>query len=212
MCGLVGVAERDAQHLEVEALLVAHLEPADRPGPDVTAGEGRLVDDQERVGVVAVACPRPFDEPVVEVVEDRRRENAIEPEDAARLVELVLVAAAARDLDDDLDDVGKRSPRAHAAPCARCGRCEAAGDARIDDAIGGPPADRVGEGLAERSVCQPELSRRARRVDGPGAVEEEIEPSGLGERAEPAAGDVVQAGHRPNRRARAGRAAAAADR
>ena len=32
--------------------------------------------------MVAVACPRPFDEAIVEVVEDRRRENAIEPEDA----------------------------------------------------------------------------------------------------------------------------------
>ena len=174
---LVGVTERDAQHLEVEALLVAHLEPADRPRPDVTAGEGRLVDDQERVGVVAVTCARPFDEPIVEVVEDRRRENAIEPEDAARLVELVLVAAAARDLDDDLDDVGKRSPRAHAAPCGGCAGREAAGEPGIDDPVRGPPADRVGEGLAERSVRQPELGRRARRVDGPGAVEEEIEPS-----------------------------------
>ena len=56
---LVRVAERDAQDLEVEALLVAHLEPADRPGPDVAAGERRLVDDQERVGVVAVVGPGP---------------------------------------------------------------------------------------------------------------------------------------------------------
>ena len=42
---LVGVTDGDAQDLEVEALLVAHLEPADRPRPDVAAGEGRLVDD-----------------------------------------------------------------------------------------------------------------------------------------------------------------------
>ena len=58
---LMRVADGDAQDLEVEALLVAHLEPADRAGPDVAAGERRLVDDQQRVGVIAVAargCPR----------------------------------------------------------------------------------------------------------------------------------------------------------
>ena len=89
---LVGVADGDAQDLEVEALLVAHLEPADRAGPDVAAGEGRLVDDQEGVGVVAVAGPRPLDEAVVEVVVDRARQHAIEPEDVGLLVVLVLVA------------------------------------------------------------------------------------------------------------------------
>ena len=43
----------------------------------------------------------------------------------------------------------------------RCGRRgqrrEAAGEPGIDDAVGGPPADRVGEGLAERPVRQAEL-------------------------------------------------------
>ena len=68
---LMGVADGDAQDLEVEALLVAHLEPADRARPDVAAGEGRLVDDQQGVGVIAVAGARPLDEPVVEVVVDR---------------------------------------------------------------------------------------------------------------------------------------------
>ena len=57
--------------------------------------------------MVAVAGERALDEAVVEVVVDRRREDAVEPEDAGLLVELVLVAAAARDLDDDLDDVGE---------------------------------------------------------------------------------------------------------
>ena len=80
---LVRVADRDAQDLEVEALLVAHLEPADRPGPDVAAGERRLVDDQQGVGVVAVVGARALDEAVVEVVEDGRRQDAVEPEDAA---------------------------------------------------------------------------------------------------------------------------------
>ena len=55
---LVGITDGDAQDLEVEALLIAHLEPADRACPDVATGEGRLVDDQESIGVVAVAGPR----------------------------------------------------------------------------------------------------------------------------------------------------------
>ena len=111
---LVRIAERDAQDLEVEALLVAHLESADRAGPDVAAGECWLVDDQERVGMVTVVGPGPFDEPVVEVVVDGRRQDPVQPEDLGFLVELVLVAAATRDLDDDLDDLGKRAGRPHA--------------------------------------------------------------------------------------------------
>ena len=56
--GLVRIGDGDAEDLEVLALLVAHLEAADRPGPDVAAGERRLVDQEEGVGVVAVAGDR----------------------------------------------------------------------------------------------------------------------------------------------------------
>ena len=65
-----GVRERDAQDLEVEALLVPHPEHAHRAGPDVAAGERRLVDEQHGVRVVAVIGAGPLDEPVVEVVVD----------------------------------------------------------------------------------------------------------------------------------------------
>ena len=104
---LVGVADGDAQDLEIEALLVAHLEAADGSAPDVTTGEGRLVDQQQGIGVVAIAGPRAIDEAVVEVVEDGRREHPVQAEDTGLLVELDLVAAAARDLDHDLDDIRK---------------------------------------------------------------------------------------------------------
>jgi hypothetical protein len=110
---LVRIGEGDAQGLEVEPLLVAHLEPADRPRPDVAAGEGRLVDDEECVRVVAVVGARPLDETVVEVVEDGGREDPVEAEDARLLVELVLVPAASRDLDDDLDDVRETTRQRH---------------------------------------------------------------------------------------------------
>jgi hypothetical protein len=106
---LVRVALGDAQDLEVLTLVVAHLEDADRAGPDVAAGERRLVDHEERVGVVAVVRAGALDEAVVEVVEDRAREDPIQPEDARVLVPLVLVPAPARDLDDDLDALGERA-------------------------------------------------------------------------------------------------------
>jgi hypothetical protein len=67
---LVRVADRDAQDLEVEALLVRISRPPIGLRPDVTAGERRLVDDEERVGVIAVAAARALDEAVVEVVVD----------------------------------------------------------------------------------------------------------------------------------------------
>ena len=116
---LVGVADGDAQDLEVEALLVAHLQAADGPRPDVAAGEGRLVDDQQRVGVIAVTRARALDEAVVEVVEDSAREDAVEPEDVRLLVVLVLVARPARDLDHDLDDLRERPRRLHPVSLVR---------------------------------------------------------------------------------------------
>src|SRR6185436_17537672 len=94
-------------------LLVAHLEAADRACPDVATGKGRLVDDQQGVGVVAIAGPRALDEAVVEVVVDGARQHAVEPEDVGLLVVLVLVPRPARDLDHDLDDFGERAGRLH---------------------------------------------------------------------------------------------------
>ena len=90
------------------ALLVGHPQHPHRPRPDVAAGERRLGDEQHRVGVVAVLGARALDEAVVEVVVDRRRQHPVEADDAGHLVELVLVAATRRDLDDDLDD--RREP------------------------------------------------------------------------------------------------------
>jgi len=82
----------------------------------VAAGERRLVDHEQRVGVVAIVGKGVGDEAVVEVVEDRRRQDAIEPEDAGLGIPLVLVAAAARDLDDDLDLIGEPGPPGRPLP------------------------------------------------------------------------------------------------
>jgi hypothetical protein len=54
--------------------------------------------------MVAVSGSRMADEPVVEVVVDGRGEHPVETEDVGGLVVLILVAASARDLDDDFDD------------------------------------------------------------------------------------------------------------
>jgi hypothetical protein len=104
---LVRIGHGHAQDLEVEPLVVAHLQPADRPSPDAAAWERRLVDQEQSVRVVAVTGPGTLDEPVVEVVVNGRSQNAIQAEDAGGFVVLVLVATAPRDLDHDLDDVGK---------------------------------------------------------------------------------------------------------
>jgi len=107
------VVLQHGEHLVVRFVAVDHAQPADRAGPDPAAGERRLVNEQQRVGVVAVARARVGDEAVVEVVVDGRRQDAVEAEDAGGLVVLVLVPAAARNLDDDLDH-GREIARARA--------------------------------------------------------------------------------------------------
>ena len=63
--------------------------------------------------MVAVIGARALDEAVLEVVEDGRRQDAIEAEDARPLIELVLVPAPARDLDHDLDPIRKLAASSH---------------------------------------------------------------------------------------------------
>ena len=102
---LVRITHGHAQDLEVLAFVVAHLEAADRSCPDMAARERRFVDQKQGVGMVAVTRASFRDEAIVEVVVHGRRENAIQPDRPAALVVLVLVPAAAGDLDDQLDDL-----------------------------------------------------------------------------------------------------------
>ena len=119
MCCWCGVAEGDAQDLEVEALLVAHLEAADRARPDVAAGERGLVDDQQGVGVVAVAGAGALDEAVVEVVEDGAAQDPVEAEDAGLLVVLVLVAADPRGISTTISTTSGNGPGLACRQCRR---------------------------------------------------------------------------------------------
>ena len=158
---LVRIADGHAEHFEVEAHLVPHLEPADGACPDVAAGEGRLVDDQQGVGMITVVGPRPLDKPVVEVVVHGRRQHAIEPEHPGLFVELVLVAAAAPDFDDDLDDFRERSWGLHCATIPVLqdgGHMSRAG--RDPGRTPGPYDASMGDGDAEH------LRELAGRLDG----------------------------------------------
>ena len=99
----VGSFERDADDLLVRALLVGHVEDADRPDADAAAGERRVADEDERVERVAVLGEGALDEAVVGRVAHRGEQAAVEDDPAELVVPLVLVARPARDLDEDHD-------------------------------------------------------------------------------------------------------------
>jgi hypothetical protein len=67
--------------------------------PDAAAGEGRIAGKDERVERVAVAAKPPFDKAVVGGIAGRREQPPVEEDRAGRLVQLVLVARARRNLD-----------------------------------------------------------------------------------------------------------------
>ncbi len=135
----------------------------------------------DRVGVVAVAGARAIDETVLVRIEHGRREDAIEPDRTRRVVVLVLVAGAARDLDHHLD--GGREVGAEPWAFTRCAcRQAAAGRARPDRRAAGrrsgPPARARATGSESRrvtddaapSLLRPIVTRRSgRRESTPAA-------------------------------------------
>ena len=80
-----------------------HVQHADRPGLDPDARVHRVLEQHERVERIAVAAERVGDEPVVGGIGGGREQPPIEEHAAGLVVDLVLVAAAARDLDHDVD-------------------------------------------------------------------------------------------------------------
>ena len=73
------------------------------PGLHPHAGVHRVLEQHQRVERVAVAAERVGDEPVVGRIRGRREQPPVEEHPARVVVDLVLVAAAAGDLDDDVD-------------------------------------------------------------------------------------------------------------
>src|SRR3546814_3593460 len=82
--------------------LVGHPEDADRACRDPAAGEGRIVEQDQRVERVGVLGERVGDEPVVGRIGRGGEEPAIQAHHVLLVVVLVLVAAASGDLDDDV--------------------------------------------------------------------------------------------------------------
>ena len=102
---------RNADQLGVLAGLVLHVQHADRPGLDPHAGIDRVVEQDQGVERVAVAAERVGHEAVVGGVRRRREQAPIEVDPVRLVVDLVLVAAAAWDLDDDVDAILSRHLR-----------------------------------------------------------------------------------------------------
>ena len=90
---------RNCDDLVVRLAAVEHLQNAERAAIDLTAGKRRLVDADDDVERVVILMQRARDEAVVAGIMHRRKQNAVEAELSADLVELVLVAAASRNFD-----------------------------------------------------------------------------------------------------------------
>src|SRR5580700_8856504 len=97
------VAGGHADDLVVAALLVGHPEHPDRTAADQAAGERRLQHQDHRVERVAVLAQGAGHEAVVGRVLGRGEQRAVQADQAAVVVDLVLVPAAPRDLDQDVE-------------------------------------------------------------------------------------------------------------
>ena len=141
---------RHRDDLGVGALLVLHPEHAERAHRDPAAGERRVVEEHQHVERVAVLREGVGHEAVVGRVHGRREKSTVEPDDVALVVVLVLVPAAARDLDHDVDEV----PRSHGStltrPASIPGRRPECSLPRLAELGHGTDAVREGVGTARR--------------------------------------------------------------
>ena len=96
-------SNRDAEQFLVGAGLVGHPEHPDRAAADQAAGEGRLVEQHQRVERVAVATEGVLDKPVVRRVAGAGEQHPVQPDASRGVVHLVLVALPLRDLDRDVE-------------------------------------------------------------------------------------------------------------
>lgn len=93
---------RHREHLVVAAGLVGHVEHADRAHLDADAGEERVLEQHERVERIAVVGEGVLEEAVIDGVDEPGEEHAVEEDASGLVIDLVLVPAPARDLDDGI--------------------------------------------------------------------------------------------------------------
>jgi hypothetical protein len=91
------VGGRHAEDLVVPALLVGHAEHAESAAGDQAAGEGRLLQQHQRVEGVAVHPERVLDVAVVGRITGGGEQHPVEPDASGHVVQLVLVSLALRD-------------------------------------------------------------------------------------------------------------------
>ena len=150
------IVGRDADELVVAVRFVAHAEHADRAAQHEHPGEQRLPDrDHQRVERVAVLAQGVLEVAVVTGILRRGEQGPVEPDPTAGVVDLVLLAAAPRDLDEP--DEHRRIQIDH----------DGISDAPTNGGLGLGPG-RTGSGYARRPA--PTSVRGYRVRDGPWAL------------------------------------------
>src|SRR5688572_27589014 len=100
---VVRVVARHREDLVVGLTTVEHFQDPERAAVDLAPWKRRLVDPHQHVERIPVFVKRAGNETVVARVVHGGIQHAVETDQPRPLVELVLVAAAARDLDDRRD-------------------------------------------------------------------------------------------------------------
>ena len=92
-----------AEHCVIDTGLVGHPEHSDGPAPTLHSREGGFAEQNQGVQRVAVEPKGVFDEPVIMGVSGRGEQHAIKANPAGHVVDFLLIAATAGDLDCDVE-------------------------------------------------------------------------------------------------------------